>query len=126
MNPSAAAQQMPPMGSPRRSTRSAASWAVLFVLLIVFLTPLCFLVYRETSQHADQQRASRAFIPVVATVVESGVARRGRRAGWLAKITYQYEVDDREYVSSRVSFAGTETSGLLRGGPSREDAAATV
>ena len=115
-----------PDSPPKPPLRSGASWASLLAIALVCLTPLSFIVYSETSSHAYQKRANRSFTPVVATVVESGVARRGRRSGWFAKVTYRYEVDGHTYVSSRVSFAGTETSGLLRGGPSREDAAATV
>ena len=106
--------------------RLRGSWAALFALVVVYLTPLWFVIYLQTSSHADQKRASKSFARVRATVVESGVAPRGKGKGWFAKITYQYEVDGRTYASSRISFTGTETSGLLRGGPSREDAAATA
>ena len=111
---------------PQLSTRHAGSPAVLFVLVVIYLTPVGFLIYSLTTSHGHQERASRSFIPVVATVVESGVARRGKRSGWWAKITYRYDIDGHRYVSSRISFAGTRTSWLLRGGPSFEDATATA
>jgi len=44
----------------------------------------------------------------------------------MAKITYRYEVNGQTYQSSGISFAATETSSLLRGGPSRESAATTA
>jgi len=92
----------------------------------VYLIPLWVVIYSESSSHAAQKRATRSFMPVVATVVESGVARRGKRSGWMAKITYRYEVNGQTYQSSGISFAATETSSLLRGGPSRESAATTA
>ena len=117
----------PELGTrPQLPPRRGGSRGVLFAIVLVYLTPLGFLIYSQTSSHANQSRASRSFAPVVATVVESGVARRGRRSGWLAKITYRYQVDGQTYVSSRISFAATSTSGLLRGGPSREGAAAAA
>src|SRR2546426_2377072 len=117
----------PELGTrPQLPRRRGGSRAVLFAIVLVYLTPLGFLIYWQTSSHANQKRATRSFAPVVATVVESGVARRRRGRGWLAKITYQYQVDGHTYVSSRISVAATSTSGLLRGVPSREGAAAAA
>jgi len=61
----------------------------------VFLTPTGFIVYWLTSRHAHQERASTSYVPIVATVVESGIVATGRGRGWRARVTYRYEVDGR-------------------------------
>lgn len=111
-----------PETQPQEPTPSRiGSWIVLVAITLVFLIPFSFLIYSETSRHSAQQRANRSFIPVSAIVVESSVERGKVR--WFAKITYRYRVDGQTYVSSRLSFAATSASILMRGGPSREEAA---
>ncbi len=97
---------------------------MLFALLLACLIPFAFLIYSRTSGHSHQQRASRSFVPVVATVVESRVLAGKTR--WSAKVSYRYAVGGKTYLSSEVSYARTEMSGLLRGGPSRAGASATA
>ena len=65
--------------------------------MTVFLTPTGFIVYWLTSRHAHQERASTSYVPIVATVVESGIVATGRGRGWRARVTYRYEVDGREW-----------------------------
>ena|SRR5438034_9120115 len=76
--------------------------------------------------HPPAERASTSYVPIVATVVESGIVATGRGRGWRARVTYRYEVDGREYLSSRIGFVPTATSLALDGGPSRQDATAVA
>ncbi|PYO62586.1 MAG: hypothetical protein DMD70_05435 [Gemmatimonadetes bacterium] len=47
--------------------------------------------------HPPAERASTSYVPIVATVVESGIVATGRGRGWRARVTYRYEVDGREW-----------------------------
>jgi uncharacterized protein DUF3592 len=122
-HPPALRPALGPESTPRRSIRSLMG---LLLLVAVFLTPTGFIAYLVTSRHARQERASTSYVPIVATVVESGIVSAGRTRGWQARVTYRYKVDGHAYLSSRIEFFRTATSPALHGGPSRDDATAVA
>ena len=71
---------------------------------------ICFIVGRSTFKTA---RASKKWPPVQGKVVESGTMRMSGIEGvaTAASVKYTYQVDGREYVSSRISMGQYGTGG---------------